>query len=301
MTTNGFVQWLVALGHAKLCLSLNRLQTPETLWGKKQFTWRNLGCSRDITPFWVCSSSNVPLQSLNGSKTIHEQCLLCSDGRTWLHSVRSFFYWGSGVVKITLQGRQKIESRGVEWVWTCSQGHYFVIRDGSIIPTEVPSTCLVALRRTGPAVTDPPLCSVLQMGGGAVKTTATGVHGGDHAAGWETIKHIPQAHSCRAIWNLAKGHLPHAHKERKYDWTESMSTNTFSKLLPQHMHLYTVHFLVVCHSVCTQQSCTRSSYRQEDVCQIRKTILQTHQERSLLDIDINIKYHQQFAIMFLFR
>lgn len=39
-----------------------------------------------------------------------------------------------------------------------------------------------------------------------------------------------------------------------------------------------------------------------DVCQIIKTMLQTHQEESVgLDIDTNIKYHQQSAIMFLFR
>lgn len=65
------------------------------------------------------------------------------------------------------------------------QGHC-VIRDGSIIPTKVPLTCLVAPGGPGPAVTDPPLCSVLQMGGGAVQTRAAGVHGGIHAAGWET-------------------------------------------------------------------------------------------------------------------
>lgn len=62
----------------------------------------------------------------------------------------------------------------------------FEIREGSIIPTEVPLPCLVALRGPGPAVSDPPLCSVLQMGGGAVQTRAAGVHGGIPAAGWET-------------------------------------------------------------------------------------------------------------------
>lgn len=77
------------------------------------------------------------------------------------------------------------------------QGHC-VIRDGSIIPTKVPLTCLVAPGGPGPAVTDPPLCSVLQMGGGAVQTRAAGVHGGIHAAGWETqtITYIPQTHLC---------------------------------------------------------------------------------------------------------
>lgn len=62
------------------------------------------------------------------------------------------------------------------------QGHV-VIRDGSIIPTKVPLSCLVA--HTGREDTDPPLCSVLQMGGGAVQTRAAGVDGGGHAAGLE--------------------------------------------------------------------------------------------------------------------
>lgn len=64
------------------------------------------------------------------------------------------------------------------------QGH-FVIRDGRIIPTKVPLTCRVTPGDKGPAVTDPPLCSVLQMGGGAVEAAAAGVHGGIPAAGWE--------------------------------------------------------------------------------------------------------------------
>lgn len=46
--------------------------------------------------------------------------------------------------------------------------------------------CLVAPRGPGPAVTDQPLCSVLQMGGGGVQTGAAGVLGGVPAAGWET-------------------------------------------------------------------------------------------------------------------
>lgn len=62
----------------------------------------------------------------------------------------------------------------------------FVIRDGSIIPTKVPLLHWVGPTGPGPAVTDPPLCSVLQMGGGAVQTRAAGVHGGIPAAGWET-------------------------------------------------------------------------------------------------------------------
>lgn len=36
----------------------------------------------------------------------------------------------------------------------------FVIRDERIIPTKVPLTCVVVPRRPGPAVTDPPLCSL---------------------------------------------------------------------------------------------------------------------------------------------
>lgn len=39
-----------------------------------------------------------------------------------------------------------------------------------------------------PTVTDPPLCSVLQMGGGAVQTRAAGVNGDIPAAGWETLR-----------------------------------------------------------------------------------------------------------------
>ena len=74
------------------------------------------------------------------------------------------------------------------------QGH-FVIRDGSIIPTKVPLPCLVAPRGPGPAVTDPPLYFVLQMGGGAVQTRAAGVHGGILAAGWETLKYITYNYS----------------------------------------------------------------------------------------------------------
>lgn len=35
----------------------------------------------------------------------------------------------------------------------------------------------------GPVVIDPPLCCVLQMGGGKVQTRAAGVDGGIHAAG----------------------------------------------------------------------------------------------------------------------
>lgn len=79
--------------------------------------------------------------------------------------------------------------------------------------------------------------------------------------------------------------------------------HTFSNLLLQHMqkYLYIATFFVVLHSVWTQQSYTRSSYSQEDVSD-EKTILQTHQEEPVgLDSDINIKYHQQSTIMFLFR
>lgn len=96
---------------------------------------------------------------------------------------------------------KRLEIRREGWVVGVNphcQGH-FVIRDGSIIPTKVPLTCLVALMGRGPAVTDPPLCSVLQMGGGAVQARAAGVHGGNHAAGWRTskIKYIPL--TCIAI------------------------------------------------------------------------------------------------------
>lgn len=59
--------------------------------------------------------------------------------------------------------------------------------------------------------------------------------------------------------------------------------------------------MCVCfNAVCTQASWARNRYSQKDVCQNRKTILQTHQEEAVgADIDMNIKYHQQSAVMFL--
>lgn len=82
------------------------------------------------------------------------------------------------------------------WVWTphC-QGHC-VIWDRSIIPTVWPLTCLVAPGGPGLVVTDPPLCCVLQMGGGAVQTRAAGVHGGVPAAGLGTTNNSTRHTQC---------------------------------------------------------------------------------------------------------
>lgn len=53
-----------------------------------------------------------------------------------------------------------------------------------------------------PAVSDPPVCSVLQMGGGAVQTRAAGVHGGVPAAGLGTTNndtHYTHTHVCTTV------------------------------------------------------------------------------------------------------
>lgn len=62
----------------------------------------------------------------------------------------------------------------------------FVIRDESIIPQKYREPIWWASGGLDTAVADPPLCSVLQMGGGAVKARAAGVQGGIPAAGLET-------------------------------------------------------------------------------------------------------------------
>lgn len=58
-----------------------------------------------------------------------------------------------------------------------------------------PLTCLVATGRPGLAVSDPPLCCVLQMGGGAVQTGANGDNGGVPARGLGTTNN-KTCHTC---------------------------------------------------------------------------------------------------------
>lgn len=61
----------------------------------------------------------------------------------------------------------------------------FVTRDESVIPQKYHEPIRWASGGLDTAITDPPLCSVLQMGGGAVKARAAGVQGGIPAAGLE--------------------------------------------------------------------------------------------------------------------
>lgn len=285
---------------------VNRFPAHETLWGKKQLAWRNSGCSTNTPPFWMCS--NVPVQSLKDLKTIHEECVW---RKLELHSLCSFFffffYWGSGAVERAVQRRKETKDwkhegeRGCEPTLSrafCNQRWEYNLNKSAINLSHYPQGT------PGLAVTDPPLCFVLQMGGGAVQTTAAGVHGGIHAAGLE--KHIQYNKFHKHTHAQIFGGLPMVvyHMQTNTGRVKGVTSHTFSKLLPQHMHkhLYIAEFFRGFHSVWTQQSCTRGINNQEDVCLMRKTILQTHQDGSAgLDIDINIKFHQQPAIMFLFR
>lgn len=126
------------------------------------------------------------------------------------------------------------------------------------------------------------LCSVLQMGGGAVQAAAAGVHGGIPAAGSKTPTHKNQIHA--VILLFSQNNLLHA------------DTEYISSSEGKHVHACickvttTTHKHVVC--------CTRSRYKQEDV----GLSLQTHQrESAACDTDMNIRYQQHAAIMAVLR
>lgn len=160
--------------------------TPEILWLKTHITWRNSGCSSTHPPGWVDYNSHAVTAQEHSwamSRTIHEWCLERDETPFSLQ----FVIWGSGAVKTAVQRRKETKDwkQGGNGCDPYCQRHN-IIRDGSNISIKVPLTCLVGPGVPGPTVTDPPLCSVLQMGGGVVQTPAAGVHSRIHAAGWET-------------------------------------------------------------------------------------------------------------------
>lgn len=119
-----------------------------------------------------------------------------------LCSTRSF-YWISDDNK-RMKTKEWKQRRGAGRYHTFLGG--FVMRDGSIIPQKYHEPIWWASGGPDTVLTDPPLCSVLQMGGGAVQARAAGVQGGIPAAGLETktMKHVLLTQTCTDFRYLAK-------------------------------------------------------------------------------------------------
>ena len=134
-----------------------------------------------------CVKAQMSLCRRSKVQKLFMRNVCCVWRRMELRSLFIVFYWGSGAVKITRQRRKDTKDwkqggeRGCEPTLSrtfCNQRWEYYPHKSTINLCSGPSG-------TGPAVTDPPLCSVLQMGGGAVQARAAGVHGGNHAAGWK--------------------------------------------------------------------------------------------------------------------
>ncbi len=240
-----------------------------------------------------CAKAQMSLCSHSKLKKLFMSNVCCAWSRMDVHSLYSYFIEAVRFLKWMNKGgiRQKIENRRGEVGVNPRCQRHFVFRHGSIIPTKVPLTCLVAPR--GPAVTDPCSCCL-----------SDGRRSCPNESSWS-----PQWNPCSRYGNINNkiysiNTLMHSYSKpchrsfttRRHGAQKRSESKvwarTFSKLLTQHMHkhLYIARFLVVFYSVFTQQRYSRSSYSQEDVCQIRETILQTHQQESV-GLDINIKYH----------
>lgn len=116
------------------------------------------------------------------SQTIHEKCLEKGGAP----------FFASELGPRGCKGRTKErEDKGLKaegWGLTPDRQGHFETRDGKIIPTKGSITCFMA--PWGPAVIDPPLCCVLQMGGGKVQKRGAGVDRGIHAAGDVHSTHV---------------------------------------------------------------------------------------------------------------
>lgn len=117
------------------------------------------------------------------SQTIHENCLE-KGGAPFFTSYLRPRGGGKRVQKEQEDKRLKAEGWGLA---SDCQGH-FEIKDGRISPTKGSLTCLVA--PWGPAVIEPPLCCVLQVGGGKIEKRGAGVHHGIHGAGDVYSTHV---------------------------------------------------------------------------------------------------------------
>lgn len=116
------------------------------------------------------------------SQTIHEKCLEKGGAPFFASYLRP-----RGCKDRTKEQEDKrLKAEG--WGLTPDRQVPFEIKDGRIIPTKGSLTCLVA--PWGPADIDPPLCSVLQMGGGKVQKRGAGVYRGIHAAGDVSSSHV---------------------------------------------------------------------------------------------------------------
>lgn len=109
------------------------------------------------------------------SQTIHETCLEKGGAPFFASYLRP---WGC---KDHTKGQEDKRLKAERWGLTPDRQGHFEIKDGRIILTKGSLTCFVA--HWGPAVIDPPVCCVLQMGGRKVQKRGTGVDRGIHAAG----------------------------------------------------------------------------------------------------------------------
>lgn len=116
------------------------------------------------------------------SQTIHEKCLEKGGAPFFASYLRP---WGC---KDHTKGQEDKRLKAERWGLTPDRQGHFEIKDGRIILTKGSLTCFVA--HWGPAVIDPPLCCVLQMGGRKVQKRGTGVDRGIHAAGDVYSTHV---------------------------------------------------------------------------------------------------------------
>lgn len=116
------------------------------------------------------------------SQTIHEKCLEKGGAPFFASYLRP-----RGCIDRTKeQEDNRLKAEG--WDLAPDRQGHFEIKDGRIIPTKGSLTCFVA--PWGPAVIDPPLCCVLQMGGGKVQKRRAGVDRGIHGPGDVYSTHV---------------------------------------------------------------------------------------------------------------
>lgn len=207
---------------------------PERWRWKKQISWRNSACSRNAPPSWV--GVQLKCSHCAGTFTSKELNSLFRMRWRWILSVlirKQCGYKGDGTRR---KGGKISRTQRGSGVNPHCQGRR-VIWDGRIISTIWPLTCLVAPGGLSPAVSDPPLCSVLQMGGGAIQTRAAGVHGGVPAAGLGTTNNDT--------------HYTHPLTQRRifyHTWEEEEEGHK-SDLNEKHVHLWHFQNRFYCTSV----------------------------------------------------